>query len=291
MNDALLPSFYNYLENQKRYSPNTISAYKKDLEHFFIHIKKENITAINHLIIQNYFSSLYTQNISSTTISRKLSSIKSYGKYLAKYHNIDITFLQLITLPKKRKNLPEYLHEDELNIILNMPTNTFLEIRNLLIVHLLYSTGLRLSELTNLKVNDYTKEENIFHILGKGKKERLVIFSNKSKELIELYLKHRISSSPYLLLNKNNEKLTNRGVEFILTNISKQYLGHTKLHPHMLRHTFATKLLNKGMDLRNLQELLGHDSLNATQIYTHVAKKELLELYTTYHPRSDIDRV
>jgi integrase/recombinase XerC len=221
------------------------------------------------------------------TISRKLSSLKSYGKYIRKNKNIDTSFLDTITLPKRQKKLPEYLHDDELEILLNLPINTFLEIRNLLIIHLLYSTGLRLSELTSLKLKDYNVSENIFRIKGKGKKERIVIFSNKCRKILELYLKERISDCEFLLVNKNGTKLSNRGVEVILNNISMKYLGHAKLHPHMLRHTFATKLLNKGMDLRNLQELLGHDSLTATQIYTHVAKSELLELYTTYHPRSD----
>ena len=122
---------------------------------------------------------------------------------------------------------------------------------------------------------------------GKGNKERIVVYSLKTKELIELYLKGRNDSCEYLLVNKNGTKLTNRGVELVLTNISKKYLGHDKLHPHMLRHTFATKLLNSGMDIRVLQELLGHDSLSATQIYTHIAKSELIQNYATYHPRSE----
>lgn len=288
MNSEYLDDFFNYLSTQKRYSINTISSYKNDLKFFFEYIKKENIDTINAITIQSYLSHLYISNATMTTISRKLSAIRSYGKYLVKHKEIDCSFLQTIVLPKKSKILPEYIHDDELNILLNLPTNDFLQLRNSLIIHLLYSTGLRLSELTNLKVSDYNNQDPILKVTGKGNKQRIVIFSKKAKELLNSYLELRqTNTTPYLLLNKNDKKLSNRGVELILSNISKKYLGHNKLHPHMLRHTFATKLLNKGMDIRTLQEILGHDSLNATQIYTHLAKKELLELYTTYHPRGD----
>ena len=288
MNELYLNDFLAYLKNQKRYSYHTLESYKNDLSFFFSYIKKENIDNINSFCIQNYLSYLYISNKSMSTISRKLSSIKSYGKYLAKHKSIDCSFLNTISIAKKKNELPEYIHDDELEILLNLPTNNLLDLRNSLIIHLLYSTGLRLSELTNLKTSDYDNQKPVFIVTGKGNKQRIVIFSSRAQILLERYLKERnLIDEPYLLLNKNNTKLTNRGVELILTSISKKYLGHTKLHPHMLRHTFATKLLNKGMDIRTLQELLGHDSLAATQIYTHLAKSELLELYTTYHPRGD----
>ena len=288
MNSLYLNEYFDYLKNQKRYSFHTLESYKNDLNFFFDYIKKENIDIINSLSIQNYLSYLYISNMSMTTIARKLSSIRSYGKYLSKNKLIDCSFLKTITVPKKAKILPEYVHDDELKILLNLPTNNLLELRNSLIIHLLYSTGLRLSELTNLKIKDCDNHKPIFKITGKGNKQRIVIFSSSAQKLLNQYLKERsLINVPYLFLNKNNTKLTNRGVQSILTFISKKYLGHSKLHPHMLRHTFATKLLNKGMDIRTLQELLGHDSLTATQIYTHLAKSELLDLYTTYHPRGD----
>ncbi len=288
MNSVYLEDFYNYISSQKRYSNNTLLAYQKDLTLFFDFIKKENIAKIDHVIIQSYLSSLYLKNQSTTTISRKLSSIKSYAKYLSKFKGINCDFLDKISIPKRQKHLPEYLHKEELDKLLNLPLNNFLNIRNALIINLLYSTGMRLSELTNLKIADYNPNENVFRIIGKGNKERLVIFSNRTKYLIDLYLKERKDTvSPYLLLNKNNDQLSNRGVELILTKLSKQYLGHDKLHPHMLRHTYATKLLNNGIDLRTLQELLGHTNLNATQIYTHIAKEELTELYSNFHPLGD----
>lgn len=288
MNDNYINDFCNYLETQKRYSKNTVLSYKRDLTLFFLYLKKENINKIDHLAIQSYLSTLYVDNKSTLTISRKLSSFKSYAKFLKTYKQIDCDFLDKVSLPKKAKILPNYLHEEELEKLMNLPINTTLEIRNALIINLLYSSGMRLSELTSLKISDYDQNKNTFKITGKGKKQRIVIFSNKSKYLLDLYLKNRTEHSCiYLLLNKNGKKLTNRGVELILKNISQEYLGHDKLHPHMLRHTFATKLLNNGMDIRTLQELLGHDSLNATQIYTHIAKNEIIELYTNYHPRGD----
>lgn len=289
MNDLYLKEFFDYLKSQKRYSLNTINSYKRDLKLFFEYVKKENIHEIDYITIQTYISNLYINKIAMTSISRKLSSLKSYGRFLSKNKGINCDYLKNVSLPKKEKKLPEYLHQEELDKLLNMPTNNTLEIRNALIISLLYSSGLRLNELTNLRVNDYNSDQSVFRVKGKGNKERIVIYSTHSKKLLEMYLSSRVSDNEYLFLNKNNTKLTNRGVELIVKNISKKYLGHDKLHPHMLRHTFATKLLNNGMDIRTLQELLGHESLAATQVYTHIAKNELFELYTTYHPRGDND--
>ena len=287
MSELYLNDFSTYLSNEKRYSSHTINAYLRDLNMFFFFIKKEKNDVIDRISVQSYFSKLYVEGISKKTICRKLSSLKSYGKYLNKYKDIKCDFLANITLPKKETTIPEFLHDDELEKILNLTTNNLLEIRNSLIIHILYSSGLRLSELTSLKKDDYNCNENTFKITGKGKKQRIVIFSKRTKELLELYLKNRVDECEYLLINKNGTKLTNRGVELILKNISLKYLGHDKLHPHMLRHTFATKLLNNGMDIRVLQELLGHDSLNATQVYTHIAKGELIRIYKSFHPRVD----
>lgn len=290
MNNKYLDDFYIFLSAQKRYSLNTIKSYKMDLSAFFTYVKKENLSKINHITIQSYFSSLYVNRISMKTISRKLSALKSYGKFLNKSKNINCDFLNNINLPKKEKTLPEYLSDSELDIILHLPENNIFEIRNSLIIHLLYSSGIRLSELTGLKVADFSNTENIFKVLGKGNKQRIVIYSAKTKLLLDKYLELRKDiPCPHLLLNKNHSPLTNRGVQLILETISKNYLGHKNLHPHMLRHTFATKLLNKGMDIRSVQELLGHDSLTATQIYTHVAKNQLADFYKTYHPRGDND--
>ena len=290
MNDKYIEEFCSYLATQKRYSLNTVNAYKRDLTMFFSFLKKENITEVDYISLQSYLSFLYLNNASSRTVCRKISSIKSYAKYLSKNKDINCDFIFKIPSVKREKNLPSYLHKEDLDKLLNMDTNNFLDLRNCLIINLLYSSGMRLSELTSLKLSDYDENNCIFKIKGKGNKERIVIFSNKSKELLDKYLNERKDySCEYLLINKNNKKLSNRGVELILKNISIKYLGHDKLHPHMLRHTFATNLLNKGMDIRTLQELLGHSSLSATQVYTHIAKSELIDFYTNYHPRSDND--
>lgn len=291
MNNQLFEKFIEYLKIEKRYSENTIMAYKRDLNHFYKFYLKEGNEVIDELLIKNYLASLYINNKKKITVSRKISSLKSFYKFLNKKGLDENNAIQFISFPKKEKLLPSIISEDEMEKLLTYKSDRDFFYRNKAIIYILYSTGIRVSELVNLKVEDIDLNDRILKVEGKGKKQRIAPFSNQTKEVIEEYLKmerHKISKTDcvFLFVNKNGIKITSRGVELIIENISIKTLGNKKIHPHIFRHTFATNLLNNGADLRVVQELLGHSSLSTTQIYTHIANAQLQNVYQKTHPRA-----
>ena len=285
-----LNEFLNYLEYEKKYSKNTILAYKRDLIQFKEYIDKEQIHQIDDATIKNYLAYLYVNKAKKKTISRKISSIKSYYNFLNKKEGIDCFFLDNIKTPKKDKLLPELIYKDELEKILNYtPTGKF-SYRNKAIVNLLYFSGLRVSELCDITLSSIDLENRYLFVTGKGKKSRICPFSKKCKYILEDYI--NIERSVYvnnncsnLFINKFGNKITPRSIENIISDISLKLFGNKKLHPHIFRHTYATNLLNNGADLRTVQELLGHNNLITTQIYTHLAKKDINNIYNISHPR------
>ena len=195
--------------------------------------------------------------------------------------------MKLISNPKIPQKLPKYLNYNELEEILEIPNqSTFLGLRNALILELLYSTGVRVSELVNIKLSDIDLLNKKIIILGKGNKERIVLFGNKAYELIVKYLNKRDTDCEYLFVNNNKNTLTDRGVRYIIDNIVKKSALKFKISPHTLRHTFATHLLNNGADLKSVQDLLGHESIATTGIYTHVSIEHLRKTYLDNHPRA-----
>ena len=197
----------------------------------------------------------------------------------------------LISNPKLDKKLPNFLYYDELEILLNIPDKeNILGLRDSLILELLYSTGVRVSELVNIKMKDINFNEKRILILGKGNKERYVLYGNTLQELLELYLKNSREvlnkNSEYLILNKNGEKITDRGIRLIINKILKKGELDYHVSPHTLRHTFATHMLENGADLKSVQELLGHSSMSTTQIYTHITNERLRNVYLKTHPRA-----
>lgn len=286
-----LNEFFAYLENEKRYSLNTILAYKRDFEDFTVYLKKENVEEIDELIVRNYLAHLYTLNLSKRTISRRIATLKSYYKFLEKKYNIKTSFIKEISSPKKDNLLPDVIYKDELKKILEYtPTGKFSH-RDKAIIHLLYSSGLRVSELCDITLSSINLEDRYLIVTGKGNKTRICPFNNECKTLIEAYLhfereKFAKQETVHLLINKYGEQLSTRSVESMIRSLSLKLFGNTKLHPHIFRHTFATTLLNGGADLRIVQELLGHSSLITTQIYTHLAKEEVNKIYKGSHPRS-----
>lgn len=291
MNKENITKFLKYLEKEKRYSLNTVFAYKRDLNDFLNFISKEQVE-VTEDSIKGYLTSLYIKGIKKATISRRISSIKSFYKFLNKKEIEFNNVINYISTPKKDKVLPTPISKKEKKIILSsFNLNSKLPLRDKLIVVLLYSTGVRVSELVNLKLEDINLEERFIKISGKGNKQRIVPFTLNAKEIMIEYLEKERKEkakedNAYLLINKNGDKLTSRGVQLIISKLSKSLFGSSKIHPHSFRHTFATTLLNNGADLRVVQELLGHSSLSTTQIYTHVASKELQNTYNKTHPRA-----
>ena len=296
-NDFLnsINKFIKYLKNEKRYPETTITSYSKDLDNYygFITAKKINYQNITKEEIRMYLKYLDELKYSKSTISRILSALRHFYSYLVTHNIVTTNEFKLIKNPKKDKKLPNFLQSDELDkIFSSIDTSTPLGLRNRLIIELLYATGLRVSEITNLKVNDIDLSNREIKVYGKGGKERIVLFGDYAKKYLNEYLStSRIEllngqKSPYLLINHNGEELTSRGVEYIIDEIVKECALKHHISPHTLRHTFATDMLNNGADLKSVQELLGHSSLSTTQIYTHITNDRLRSVYLKSFPRT-----
>ena len=281
-----IDDFLNYLKYQKGFSLNTIKNYSIDLNDFqkFVDNKKIDIDTI-----RKYLKNLYNKNYSNKTISRKVSSLKSYFKYAYSENFIDDNPMSLISNPKISKKLPNYLNYNDLEKLLNYPdTSKTYGLRDALILEMLYSSGTRVSELTNIKIKDIDLANRKIKILGKGNKERYVFYGTKCEKLLNQYLKN--NESEYLFINKHGNKLNERTVRKIVDENAKKAGLALHVTPHTLRHTYATHLLNDGADLKSVGDLLGHENLSTTQIYTHVSNERLREVYLKAHPRARKDR-
>ncbi len=290
-----LYAFLEYLEYQRHYSKYTIDNYEKDILDYFSYLEKENINylEIEYSDIRFYLGYLKEEKKEkATTINRHLSALRGFYQYLVKEKKIKNNCFLLVKGLKKPQNLPRFFEYNELETLFDVPDlKTALGQRNRLILELLYATGCRVGELVNIKVSDiFIKEQKIL-ILGKGNKERYVYFGEYALKILELYLKDgrekiNLYKSPYLFLNQHGRKITTEGVRYILDKLIEQTSVHKHISPHMLRHTFATHLLNEGCDLLSVQQLLGHESLRSTQIYTHVTMDRLKEVYYASFPRA-----
>lgn len=293
MNEVI--EFLKYLKDEKNYSKYTIINYGKDLKLFMNFLKDEKIEKLKNVdyqIMRSYLSFLYDKEYSKKAISRHISTLKSFFKYLLKEEKIKDNPMTLISTPKLDKKLPKVLYNEQLEHILNIPDLLDpLGQRDSVILETIYSTGVRVSELVAIKISDINFNDKRIKILGKGNKERYVLYGKVLEEKMNKYLNDgRImlnkNNSDYLLLNKNGNKITTRGIEKILEKNLKKAGINIKITPHTLRHTFATDMLNNGADLKTVQELLGHESLKTTQIYTHVSNEHLRNVYLSTHPRS-----
>ncbi len=285
-----LDDFYIYLEN-KGYSYNTINSYKKDLNLFKDYCNNIDIKLIDYNFLRKYLQFLHDKKYTASSISRHISSLKSFFKYLTKNEFIKDNPCLLITNPKVEKKLPNYINYNDLEILFTVPNkNDVLGLRNLLILELLYSCGIRVSELVNIKISDIDFSNKRILILGKGKKERFVLYGKVCSKLLDEYLiKSRSKlnkNNEYLLLNKFGNKITDRAIRMIIDDIVKKSSLKLNISPHTLRHTFATHLLNEGADLKIVQELLGHENIATTGIYTHVSNERLRKVYLDAHPRA-----
>ena len=286
-------NFLKYLKIEKNYSNLTIINYGKDLKIFLKFLEEKHIDKydqIDYKKMRKFLEFLYEQEYSNKSIARHISSLRSFFKFLAKEHIIKNNPMTLISNPKLDKKLPKYLYYEQLEKILSIPDKTtILGMRDLTILELLYSTGVRVSELVNIKIEDIDFNEHVIKILGKGNKERYVLYGKVLATYLDEYLPKRselVKNHNYLFINKFGNKLTDRGVRLIIDNVLKKGMIDYHISPHMLRHTFATHMLDNGADLKCVQELLGHKSLSSTQVYTHVSNEHLRQVYLETHKRT-----
>jgi len=290
-------NFEKYLNIERNYSNYTIKNYLIDITEFITYCNNfnKNYLNIKYTDIKSYLTHLYEKKYKSTTISRKISALRTFYAFLYDKNIVDKNVFEYITLPKKEKRLPKYLSNDDIDEIFKIiDISTPLGIRNRLILELLYGSGLRVSELCNIKLSDIDFSNKSIRIIGKRKKERIVYYGEPCKRIIDLYLngtRDEIlgkNKNEYLIIGnkKSNKSLSVRSVELILNNIIESTSLNKKASPHTLRHTFATHLLNDGCDILIVKELLGHSSLDTTGIYTHISNERLRKVYLNNHPRA-----
>ena len=287
--DHFIDSFLDSLYIEKGLSNNTVSSYKNDIKSFFLWLDENSFNPlnINASDANNYVSKLFGDGLKSSSVNRKISAIKSFYIFLQKKKIIMKSPIADIVMPKQEKYLPVSMSEEEVERLLNSPDlNIQIERRDKAMIEVLYATGIRISELTNLKLTDLDVNRSVLKVFGKGSKERLVPFGEKAAESINLYLKDRkdLKSKEIFLSNRGTKISRGAFWQRIKIYIKRANLK-ISISPHTLRHAFATHLLNRGADLRSVQILLGHSDLSTTQIYTHIAKQRLGEILKKHHPR------
>lgn len=284
---VIIKEFEAYLQYEKFLSANSRTAYLRDVDEYLSFLTFNNIADINYYDALEFLSYLFDRGLAKSSQARKISSLKVFYQFLLKKKYIKDNFFTKIELPKKEQKLVDVLEYETLIKFLDSFGTSPLDIRNKAIFELLYAAGLRVSELTNIKVTDLNLNDMSVQVLGKGDKYRQVFFNQTTQQSIQAYLDKsrglllKNNDSPYLFINKNGSALTQRGLQFILKDKWQKVIEYQNINPHQFRHTFATHLLENGMDLRILQELLGHENLSTTQIYTKVSKKQLKEAVNT----------
>lgn len=286
-------NFCNYLLIDKHYSHNTIEAYKKDLVKFKEFNGSMPLLDINKNTIKNYLKYLYEQQMNERSIARNISSLKSFYKYLVINKIVKQNPLECISSPKLGKKLPNTLSEDEINQLLNIKLMNNYSFRNKAMLELMYATGLRVSELVNLKVYDVNLEEALVKTMGKGSKERIIPVGDYALNALRIYINDYRSTlfkreiNDYLFLNNHGKPMTRQGFFKIIKKLALEQGIKKDFSPHTLRHSFATHLLKHGADLRIIQELLGHSDVSTTQIYTHMTNEQLEDTFKKYHPHGN----
>ena len=295
--DKNVEDYLDYLSYQKGYSKYTIKNYEEDIIEFINYCERENISYLDIEYNDIRFYLMYLKDDKknkNSSIDRKLSSLRGFFKYLSVENKVKNNVFLLINGPKKAKKLPRYFEYNELEELFAVPdTRNPKGQRDSLILEMLYATGIRVGELVNIKLSDINRSNRTILILGKGNKERNVEYGEYCEDILNLYLKDgRISLNSnkidYLFINHLGEKLTERGVRYILNELIKKTSLTKNISPHMIRHSFATHLLNEGCDLLTVQKLLGHESISATQVYTHITTDRLKEVYFNSFPRAQL---
>ena len=281
--DVEVDKFIEYLNRELNFSQATLKSYKLDLADFFSFLKKNNIDYknIDRYGVREYLKYLDSKNLKNSTIARRISSIRSFYNYLLLHGIVTKNIFKSIRNPKIERKLPNYLNYEEIEELLdNIDTSTNEGIKRRLMIELFYATGVRVAEFTNIKLQDINRSNKTIRIMGKGSKERIVYYGEYVEIYLDKYLNvFDIKDSDFLFTNKKGKKYIDQEIEAIVNDIVKNISLKTHVTPHTLRHTFATHLLNNGADIKTVQELLGHASLNTTGIYTHVSSDRLKDIY------------
>jgi integrase/recombinase XerC len=293
--DKELGQFLSYLKHERNASPHTIASYRRDLNQLgrFLEERGTVLTSVDNVILRSFLATLYERKIKKSTIARKLAAMRSFFQFCIRNKWIQDNPAKVVATPRQDKHVPSFLSEQEMEAFLDLPrSDKPLDLRDKALLELLYATGLRVSELVGINIEDISFEERLIRVLGKGKKERIVPFGKMAEGSLNEYMRARIAihqgkiDEKALFLNYRGERLTSRSVERIVDKHIQSSAMRRKISPHSLRHSFASHLLSRGADLRAIQEFLGHESLATTQKYTHIDLKQLLEVYRKSHPRS-----
>ncbi|MGO1059836.1 tyrosine recombinase XerC [Planococcus sp. FY231025] len=293
---GLLKSYMAYIQLEKNYSEHTVHHYEKDLEDFFLFMEQEGIgelQEVEYLHARNYVTKLYETKLSRTTISRKISSIRSFFRYGSREFGLSEAAFRSLYHPKKEERLPQFFYEEEMEVLFkSVQGEDKLSKRNTALLELLYATGMRVSECVSIRMQDLDRTMHIVKVMGKGRKERYIPYGGFAHDALEHYIEEvrpklmKKQDHQSLFVNNRGEPVTDRGIRHILNECMKKASANSAIYPHMIRHTFATHLLNNGADMRTVQELLGHSHLSSTQVYTHVTKEHLRKTYLNSHPRA-----
>jgi integrase/recombinase XerC len=293
-----LTLFIEYLQIEKNYSQYTIEHYHHDISEFFMFMTEQSISRLDdveYLDVRIYLTKLYDEKLARKSVARKISCLRSFFKFLVREKRVSDNPFALAFIPKAEKKLPEFFYEEEMEALFSAcESETLLGQRNKALLELLYATGMRVSECSQIRMKDLDMYLSTVLVHGKGNKQRYIPFGSFAHDALQNYidngrkslLSKRDTPNDYLFLNFRGGQLTSRGIRLILDKLIEQSTLTGKIHPHMLRHTFATHLLANGADMRTVQELLGHAFLSSTQVYTHVSNEYLRKTYNTHHPRA-----
>jgi integrase/recombinase XerD len=293
---ALIQEFSDYLRIEKRNSPHTVSAYSRDLSRFSTALAGQKVDSVTTADIRDFLISLREQGLSPASVARSLSSIKSFFKYLCQDKQFKDNPAEILETPKRWRKLPDVLSSEDVDTLLKSPDlESVLGLRDKAMLEVLYASGLRVSELINLKVSQLDMQVGYLRTLGKGSKERIVPIGAMAKKAVEDYI---LNSRPALVssrkdggkpeelfVTRRGRGMTRQGFWKLLKGYVTQANIRASVSPHTLRHAFATHLLERGADLRSVQQMLGHSDISTTQIYTHILGKRMLEIHQQFHPR------
>ncbi|MBY0222070.1 tyrosine recombinase XerC [Mammaliicoccus sciuri] len=292
----LADEYVSYIRLEKNYSSYTVAEYEKDLREFLAFLHEEHINVLDDVeypVARLYVTRLYDRSFARTTISRKISSIRSFFKFTNARYGIQDQAFRLLFHPKKEERLPAFFYEQELEKLFDVTVGEdYRSLRDRALLELLYATGIRVGELVTMEMQDVDHYLGIVKVMGKGRKERFVPYGSFADDALQQYMDNsrpqlmKQKKHSMLFVNLRGDPLTDRGVRYILNDLMERASLHTKITPHMIRHTFATHLLGAGADLRSVQELLGHRHLSSTQVYTHITNEHLRQTYLQTHPRA-----